>query len=119
MLYHKFCYIRLGNKMRVCIVPFTIEQGLRFYHLGDFIHIGQGCKIGRHFTFNNGVLLGGGCQITIGGNVTLNPGVKVIKSVSIGNNVQVGTMAVVTHDIPDNAVVAGVPARILYIKNQQ
>lgn len=104
--------------MRVCIAPFTIGQGFRFYHLGDFIHIGHGCKIGKHFTCNNGVLLGGGCKITIGNNVTLNPGAKIIKDVKIGNNVTVGTMAVVTHDIPNNAVAAGIPARVLYYKER-
>lgn len=35
----------------------------------------------------------------------------------IGNNVNVGANAVVTHDIPDNAVVGGVPARVIKIKD--
>ncbi|WP_321972264.1 sugar O-acetyltransferase [Paratractidigestivibacter sp.] len=46
-----------------------------------------------------------GNDVWIGGNVTVLPGV------SIGNNVVVGAGAVVTHDVPDNCVVAGVPAR--------
>lgn len=33
--------------------------------------------------------------------------------IRIGNNVVVAPNAVVTHDVPDNCVVAGVPARIL------
>ena len=48
--------------------------------------------------------------------MTLCPGVKVVKDVVIGNNVVVGTMSVVTHNIPDNAVAAGSPARVLRIK---
>lgn len=33
--------------------------------------------------------------------------------VSIGNNVIIAAGAIVTHDIPDNSVVAGVPAKII------
>lgn len=34
-------------------------------------------------------------------------------NVEIGSNVIVGAGAVVTHNIPDNTVVAGVPARVI------
>ena len=40
-------------------------------------------------------------------------GCKIFGSVRIGNNVTVGANAVVTKDIPDNAVVGGVPAKVL------
>lgn len=43
----------------------------------------------------------------IGANATLLPGVV------IGENALVGAGAVVTHDVPDGAVVAGNPARII------
>ena len=46
-----------------------------------------------------------GNDVWIGGNVTILPGV------TIGNNVVVAAGAVVTHDVPDNCLVAGVPAR--------
>lgn len=46
-----------------------------------------------------------GNDVWIGGNVTILPGV------TIGNNVVVSAGAVVTKDVPDNCVVAGVPAR--------
>lgn len=46
-----------------------------------------------------------GNDVWIGGNATILPGV------SIGNNVVVAAGAVVTHDVPDNTLVAGVPAR--------
>ena len=48
-----------------------------------------------------------GNDVWIGGNVTILP------SVTIGNNVVVAAGAVVTKDIPDNTLVAGVPARKL------
>lgn len=48
-----------------------------------------------------------GDDVWIGGNVTILPGVH------IGNNVVVGAGAVVSHDIPDNSVAVGVPARVV------
>lgn len=49
----------------------------------------------------------------IGDNVYIGPGARIIGAVHIGNNVCIGANAVVTHDVPDNAVVAGVPAQII------
>ena len=49
--------------------------------------------------------------VTIGNDVWLGGNVTVLPGVHIGNNVVVGAGAVVTKDVPDNCVVAGVPAR--------
>ena len=51
--------------------------------------------------------------ILIGNNVWIGAKATVIKGVTIGDNVVVAANSVVTHDIPSNVVVAGVPARIL------
>lgn len=40
-------------------------------------------------------------------------GCKVLGKIKIGNHVIVGANAVVTHDVPDNSVVAGIPARVI------
>ena len=48
-----------------------------------------------------------GDRVWIGGHCTILPGV------TIGSNAVIGAGSVVTHDVPDNAVVAGNPARIL------
>lgn len=53
-----------------------------------------------------------GC-IKIENNVFIGSGVKIMYDVSIGSNVVIAAGAVVTHDIPDNSVVGGVPARII------
>ena len=54
-----------------------------------------------------------GEPITIGDNVWFGGNCIVLSGVTIGNNVVVGAGSVVTKDIPDNAVVAGNPARII------
>ncbi len=105
--------------MNVYVAPFTVGPRFRFFHYGDFIHIGKNAKVGANFTVNQGVVLDNTKNIVIGDHVTLCPGVKVVKDVTIGNNVVVGTMSVVTHDIPNNAIVAGSPARVLHIKNNK
>jgi acetyltransferase-like isoleucine patch superfamily enzyme len=51
--------------------------------------------------------------ITLGENVWLGAGAKVLDGVSIGRNVVVGAGAVVTTDLPDGVVAAGIPARVV------
>lgn len=54
---------------------------------------------------------------TIGNNVHISHGAIVFGGISIGNNVDIGANAVVNKPVPDNAIVAGVPAKILRIKD--
>ena len=51
--------------------------------------------------------------IRIGNNVHIGWNVIVMPNVSIGDNVVVGCGAIVTKDVPNNSVVAGVPARVI------
>ena len=52
----------------------------------------------------------------IGGNGYIAKGAIVMGGITIGNNVTIGANAVVTKPIPDNAIVAGVPAKVLRFK---
>ena len=52
-------------------------------------------------------------RITIGNNVFIGAKAIVLPNVTIGNNVVIGAGSVVTKNIPDNCVVAGIPAKIV------
>lgn len=52
----------------------------------------------------------------IGNNVDLTVGCKVIGGVHIGDNVTVAPNSVVVKDVPANAIVSGIPATILKMK---
>lgn len=51
----------------------------------------------------------------LGNNIFIGAGAKIIGGVRIGDNVKIGANAVVVKDVPDNATVVGVPARIIKI----
>ena len=52
-------------------------------------------------------------RVSIGDNVFIGAESVVLPGVTIGNNVIVGANSTVTHNVPDNTVVAGSPARVL------
>ena len=51
--------------------------------------------------------------VVIGNNVHIGVNSIIMPGVNIGNNVIVGCGAIVTHDIPDNSVAVGVPAKVI------
>src|SRR3954453_9282238 len=61
-----------------------------------------------------GIYKGG---VRVGNNVWVGYGACCLRGVTVGDNTVVGTYAVVNRDVPDNAVVAGVPARILRMRD--
>ena len=55
-------------------------------------------------------------DVRVGNNVWIGYGACVLRGVTIGDNAIIGTSAVVTRDVPPNAVVAGVPARVIRMR---
>ena len=55
-------------------------------------------------------------DVRIGHNVWVGYGASFLRGATVGDNCVVGTYAVVTRDVPENAVVGGVPARILRMR---
>ncbi len=100
-------------------LPASAQIGKGFYvgHFGGIIlhsdvQMGENCSIGP------GVLIGtrgGGRKGVpiIGNNVYIGVGAKILGGIKIGNSVKVGANAVVLEDVPDDATVAGVPAKIV------
>ena len=54
-----------------------------------------------------------GIPITIGDNVWIGGSVVILPGVTIGNNAVIGAGSVVTKDIPDNAIAAGNPCKVI------
>ena len=74
---------------------------------GNDTYLGQYCNKTEKVD-NSSVIVGDNCYFGLGA--------KILGSVTIGDNVTVGAMSIVTHDIPDNAIVVGAPARIIKVK---
>jgi acetyltransferase-like isoleucine patch superfamily enzyme len=51
--------------------------------------------------------------IEIGSNVWIGSRATVLKGVKIGNGAMIATGSVVTKDVPENCLVAGVPSRVI------
>ena len=100
-----------------------IGKGTKFGYggMGVVVHskavIGDNCSIGQQVTIGGGNNRYPGLPI-IDNNVRISKGAIVFGGITIGNNVTVGANAVVTKPVPDNAIVAGVPAKILRFKDE-
>ena len=67
------------------------------------------CRVGDHAHVASGAVLAGG--VTVGEDAHVGAGASVKQGVRIGARAVVGLGAAVVEDVPDGAVVAGVPAR--------
>src|SRR3954449_5527848 len=55
-------------------------------------------------------------DVNVGNNVWIGYGACILRGVTVGDNAIIGTNAVVTKDVPANAVVGGVPAKIIRMR---
>jgi acetyltransferase-like isoleucine patch superfamily enzyme len=121
----------LGKKVAVANTLFNLSSGS--IHVGDYTIFGQNVMVltGRH-NFVNGRRAGldevmkgpswgggdkevpsSGFDIHIGSGSWIASGAVILGGVTIGSNVIVAANAVVTKSVPDFAIVAGVPARVI------
>jgi acetyltransferase-like isoleucine patch superfamily enzyme len=55
-------------------------------------------------------------DVLVGHNVWIGYGACLLRGVRVGHNSVIGASSVVTRDVPDNAVVGGVPARLIRMR---
>jgi acetyltransferase-like isoleucine patch superfamily enzyme len=56
-------------------------------------------------------------DVVVGSNVWIGYGACILRGVQVGDNSIVGTNSVVTKDVPANAVVAGIPAKVIRMRD--
>ena len=118
-LYSRFRYARISKKRGLQISPrMTVGAGLYIGHFcGTIVNptavIGNNCNLSQFTTIG----ANHGTAAVIGDNVYIGPSVCVVENVRIGNNATIGAGAVVVKDVPENATVAGVPAKVLNYNN--
>jgi serine O-acetyltransferase len=81
--------------------------------IGETAEIGDGCTIYQGVTLGGTSLSRGKRHPTLGRNVTIGVNSSVLGAIALGDNAKVGGGSVVVKDVPANATVVGVPARMV------
>jgi serine O-acetyltransferase len=112
----RYQFARVSRKYNVDLSPRT-KVGYGFYigH-GTCMVINKRTVIGNNVNLSQFLNIGSVDKkpAIIGDNVYIGPNVCLVEHVKIGSNSTIGAGAVVTKDVPDNATVAGVPAKVLH-----
>ena len=85
--------------------------------LGGRAMVGTHCHIGAGAVLAGVVEPASATPVIVEDNVLVGANAVVIEGVHVGKNAVVAAGAVVVEDVPDNAVVAGCPAKIIKMKD--
>ncbi len=115
--------VRLMSHLCHCAIgpSCQIGGGLRIAHgfglvIGGDTIIGKNCDVRQNTTFGgnyNKTDPEGHSKPILGDNISVGAGAVLLGPVRIGSNSIIGANAVVTKDVPENVIVAGVPARVI------
>jgi acetyltransferase-like isoleucine patch superfamily enzyme len=109
--------ISIGNNCAIGMFNYLDGNGQLI--IGDDVHIGQHVCIytaNHRFSDPDTVIHKQGLDnqtVTIANDVWIGSHVVVLAGVAIGKGVVIAAGAVVTKDVPENCIVAGVPAKIV------
>ena len=114
-LFCRWMHRRYGRKFGLQIAPSVlIGYGLYIGH-GFGTIVNPSAIIGSNVNLSQFTTVGSneGRAAVIGNNVYIGPSVCLVENVHIGSNSCIGAGAVVVKDVPCDATVAGVPARVI------
>lgn len=146
-IYQNIRYFMVKRFIDNCGRNVNIEKGACFnpeLEIGDNSGVGVCCKLSGKIIIGKDVMMGPECcmrtyshaydridipmnqqgfenevVMTIGDDVWIGTRVIILPGVHIGNHCIIGAGAVVTKDVPDYAIVAGVPAKIIRMRNEK
>lgn len=123
-------FLETGSGARISIGSGThVQPGCHLHAHLSSIHIGAAVEIAANcgfFSYDHGMEPGrlimeqplkSGGDIVIGNGAWLGYGVTVLQGVRIGAGAVIGAGSVVTRDIPENAIAAGVPAKVIKFRS--
>lgn len=119
ILRHKHLFHKVGKD--IFFQPRKFPSDPEYISFGDNVMVASDVTFINHDITNSMInkcikdlnIKNMGGVIDIGNNVMIGARSIIMPNVKIGNNVVIAAGSIVTKDIPDNSVVAGIPARII------
>lgn len=125
---HKNCnFYIFGNNSKIVIgdnCSMTHDCQIEVQEENQYIILGKDCMLSNHILIRNNdshFIYDIGTDnrtnppksVEIGEHVWLAAGVTVLKGVHIGSGSVIGMNSIVTHDISENCIAAGIPAKVV------